>query len=113
MSETSAMGTTAKTLRTHLAALTSAPSTAKLLEALESLQVEHASLEARLVMLRKGAVKPLDEKERVRVEEETRKWRSIEGARRKIAKEVWKTVKEVGEGKEEVERLREEWAIEW
>jgi len=77
------------------------------------MQEEHASLEARLAPLRAGTVKPLDEKEWKTVEAETKKWRNVEGARRKIAKEVWKTIREVGEGKEEVEMLKEEWAIEW
>lgn len=105
--------TTAKTLRAHLAALTSAPSTAKLLELIASLDQESSSLGARLDTLRAGAVKPLDENERKKVEEELKKWKGVEGSRRKIAKEVWKTIKEVCEGKEEVARLQEEWGVDW
>lgn len=110
--ETSTLQTTARTLRTHLIALVSAPSTTALCETVASLQAGKDNLEARLRPLRIGAVKPVDKNERVRVDGEIAKWRDVEGVRKKIAREVWSTIIE-GCEKEEVETLKEDWSIEW
>jgi len=113
MAETVSLATTARTLRTHLAALTSAPSTAALVDTVSLLHAEKAALEARLAPLRAGAVKPVNEQEREMVDKEVRKWKKIEGGRRKITREVWNTIKDFCEGKDEVERFKEDWGIEW
>lgn len=77
------------------------------------MHAEKAALEARLAPLRAGAVKPVNEQEREMVDKEVRKWKKIEGGRRKITREVWNTIKDFCEGKDEVERLKEDWGIEW
>lgn len=109
--ETNNLNTTAKTLRAHLNALTSAPSTTDLLASVRSLQAEKAALETRLAPLRTGSLRPMDEKERGAMEVDIARWRKVEQARRKIAREVWGVVKEGCETREDIERLKEEFGV--
>lgn len=68
---------------------------AEIKSAISGLQVEATELEKRLEVLRSGEVKPVDPAERAKVDAEWRTWQVKEKARKKIAKDLWATVRDM------------------
>ena len=68
--------------------------TADLRDAVAALETQKNELLGRLVPLRSGNIKPVDEEERTRIDAELRKWEKVARARTKIRREMWGLVKE-------------------
>ncbi|KAF2499948.1 TBPIP-domain-containing protein [Lophium mytilinum] len=107
--ETTAATATAKTLRAALASLNTTLSTSDLRSSIATLEAETAEIETRLGALRAGKVRPVKKEDKEEVEREFKLWKGVAGRRANIAKEMWKTVEEVGQGMsaEEKAELRE------
>lgn len=78
-------------LRSKQLALTtirSAPSTDALRETVSKLLIQKAEMEQRLTVLKSGNVKPVDARERERIEMEHRKWRGVRERRKRAFSEV-------------------------
>lgn len=100
--ETSSLTTQAKSLRGSLAQLKSSLSTADLRAQVAAMQAEKAEIEARLVSLRSGSVKPVSREEKERVDAELRVVGRCAEVRQKIVREMWGGIAEAVP--------REEWA---
>ncbi|KAF2835808.1 homologous-pairing protein-like protein 2 [Patellaria atrata CBS 101060] len=87
--ETTNLRATEKSLKTSLSTLQATLSTTDLRAAVSTLETERTEILGRLEGLRSGSAKPIDEKEKQDVEDEVRKWESLERKRKKIREEMW------------------------
>ncbi|KAI9724623.1 MAG: hypothetical protein M1828_003647 [Chrysothrix sp. TS-e1954] len=109
-SETSALQADLKSLKLQLNIFESTPSLAELQSSIESLEHEKLEMSERLVGLRSGSAKRVDNEEKLAVEAELKKVSGIVNARERIVRDVWAIVRDgLPEGKKESE-LKEELA---
>lgn len=82
-----------------------------MLSSMSSLEHERAEITTRLEDLRAGHAKKVTAEERQKVEREWKMIKGLSARREKIAREFWKMVEDITEGKETLEELREGWGL--